>query len=171
MKYFESSTTSKAVENEALFLKQCCHINLPLIYGMNNTQRQFYIVTQFYRSEDFKPVTLRSIVRKDGGDISVHRQQMRSRAHDKPAVNIKIASKMASNSTKKLNGKDRNLTNRDKYNKKKPHFRTGMPLYGTMWSHCQRNLVTMFTLLLSFRLPIKNDVQLRLTLLFPLKSP
>ena len=58
VKYFESNTTSKAVENEALFLKQCCHINLPLIYGMNNTERPFYIVTQFYGSEDFKPVTL-----------------------------------------------------------------------------------------------------------------
>ena len=49
VKYFESCTSStcKAVENEALFLKQCCHINLPLIYGMNNTRRPFYIVTQF----------------------------------------------------------------------------------------------------------------------------
>ena len=71
VKYFESSTTSKAVENEALFSKQCCHINLPFIYGMNNTQRPFYIVTQFYGSGDFKPVTLRGIVRKDGEDISV----------------------------------------------------------------------------------------------------
>ena len=43
-----------------------------------------------------------------------HRQQMRSRAHDTPAVNMKIAHKMASNFTKKLYGKDRNLANRDK---------------------------------------------------------
>ena len=71
VKYFESCTTSKAVENEALFLKQCCHINLPLIYGMNNTQRPFSIVTQFYGSEDFTPVTLRGVVQKESGDITV----------------------------------------------------------------------------------------------------
>ena len=67
VKYFESCTTSKAVENEALFLKRCCHINLPLIYGMNNSQRPFYIVTQFYGSEDLKPVTLRGVVQKERG--------------------------------------------------------------------------------------------------------
>ena len=38
---------------------------------MNNTQRPFYIVTQFYRSKDFKPVTLRGVVQKERGDISV----------------------------------------------------------------------------------------------------
>lgn len=66
-----TTCTSKAVENEALFLKQCRHINLPLIYGMNNTQRHYHIVTQFYGSEEFKPVTLRGIVREDGEDTSV----------------------------------------------------------------------------------------------------
>ena len=48
-----------------MFLKQCCHINQPLTYGMNNTQRPFYIVTQFYGSEDFKPVTLRGVAQKE----------------------------------------------------------------------------------------------------------
>lgn len=71
VKYFESCTTSKAVEREALFLKQCCHINLPLIYGMNNTQRPFYIVTQFYGREDLKPVTLRGVIQRESADISV----------------------------------------------------------------------------------------------------
>lgn len=71
VKYFESCTSSKAVENEALFLKQCCHINLPLIYGMNNTRRPFYIVTQFYGSEDFKPVALRGVLQKERWVITV----------------------------------------------------------------------------------------------------
>ena len=34
-------------------MKQCCHINLPLLYGMNNAQRPFYIDTSFM--EDLKP--------------------------------------------------------------------------------------------------------------------
>lgn len=56
------SVTAKIVE-EALYLKHCCHINLPLIYGMN-TQKPFFIVTQFYGSESLKPVTLGGLVRE-----------------------------------------------------------------------------------------------------------
>jgi serine/threonine protein kinase len=48
VKYFESCTTASMVEKEASLLQQCCHINLPIIYGMNNTQTPFFIVTQFY---------------------------------------------------------------------------------------------------------------------------
>ena len=64
---------------------------------------------------------------------------MQSHAHNNPVVNLKIAYKMASNCTKELYGKDRNLTNRDKY---KLICRTGMPLYETivivrkMWLQC-----------------------------------
>jgi hypothetical protein len=48
VKYFEPSTTSSMVEKEASHLQQCCHINLPILYGMNNTQMPFFIATQFY---------------------------------------------------------------------------------------------------------------------------
>lgn len=65
VKYFDSSVTARLVEKEALYLRQCCHINLPLVYGMNNTQKPFFIVTQFYGSESLKPVTLHSIVREE----------------------------------------------------------------------------------------------------------
>ena len=64
VKYFDMSVTAKLVEKEALYLKHCCHINLPLIYGMNNTQKPFFIVTQFYGSESLKPVTLGGLVRE-----------------------------------------------------------------------------------------------------------
>ena len=46
-------------------MKQCCHINLPLLYGMNNAQRPFYIDTSFM--EDLKPVTLKGVVQKERG--------------------------------------------------------------------------------------------------------
>ena len=65
VKYFDSSSTPKLVEREASFLAQCCHINLPLIYGMNNTHAPFFIVTQFYGSESFKPVTLRGVIKEE----------------------------------------------------------------------------------------------------------
>ena len=74
VKYFESYTTSKAVENEALFLKRC----QPLIYGMSNSQRPFYIVTQFYGSEDLKPVTLEVWSKKRGGHNSIRVRKLAS---------------------------------------------------------------------------------------------
>jgi hypothetical protein len=52
VKYFGSSTTASMVEKEALFLKKCCHINLPIVYGMNNAQSPFFFVTQFYGCKD-----------------------------------------------------------------------------------------------------------------------
>ena len=70
VKYFDSSSTPKLVEREASFLAQCCHINLPLIYGMNNTHAPFFIVTQFYGSESFKPVTLRGVI-KEEAEVSI----------------------------------------------------------------------------------------------------
>lgn len=70
VKYFDSSSTPKLVEREASFLAQCCHINLPLIYGMNKTHAPFFIVTQFYGSESFKPVTLRGVI-KEEAEVSI----------------------------------------------------------------------------------------------------
>ena len=65
VKYFESLTKAWMVEQEATYLSQCCHLNLPMIYGMNNTQQPYFIVTQFYGSDSFKAVTLHSIVNED----------------------------------------------------------------------------------------------------------
>lgn len=65
VKYFDSSFTAKLVEKEALFLTHCCHINLPLIFGMNNTQKPFFIVTQFYGSEGLKTATLKNVLRDE----------------------------------------------------------------------------------------------------------
>ena len=78
VKYFESPTKAWMVEQEATYLSQCCHLNLPMIYGMNNTQQPYFIVTQFYGSDSFKAVTLHSIVNEDttlkisGSEHSLH---------------------------------------------------------------------------------------------------
>ena len=50
VKYFDTSVKAQLVEREAIRLTHCCHINLPLIYGMNNILKPFFIVTQFYGS-------------------------------------------------------------------------------------------------------------------------
>ena len=34
VKYFDISTSPRMVEKEAFQIQQCCHINLPIIYGM-----------------------------------------------------------------------------------------------------------------------------------------
>ena len=52
------------------------------------------------------------------GVFKLFHRQMRSRAHDKPAFNINIAHKMASNFKKEWNGEGRNLANRDKCNER-----------------------------------------------------
>lgn len=52
VKYFEPSTTPSMVTKEAYHLQQCCHINVPLLFGMNNSHSPYFIVTQFYASED-----------------------------------------------------------------------------------------------------------------------
>ena len=59
VKYFELSTTSDMVETT--HLQQCCHINLPIIYGINNTQMPFFIVTQFYGCPESGSLTLHDI--------------------------------------------------------------------------------------------------------------
>ena len=51
VKYFDMSVRAHLVEREAFLLTHCCHINLLLIYGMNNILKRFFIVTQFYGSE------------------------------------------------------------------------------------------------------------------------
>ena len=65
VKYFKASTAAKVVEREALYLSKCCHINLPLIYGMNITERPYFIVTQYCRNERFEAVTLQKVISKD----------------------------------------------------------------------------------------------------------
>ena len=59
------SVRAQLVEREAFLLSQHCHIYLPVIYGMNNIVKAFYIVTQFYGSEILKPVTLKGLVREE----------------------------------------------------------------------------------------------------------
>ena len=65
VKYFEISVAAKLIEKEASYLQQCCHINLPLIYGMNNNSKPFFTVTQFYGDTSFKPVTLKSAMKQE----------------------------------------------------------------------------------------------------------
>ena len=65
VKYFDMSVRAQLVEREAFLLSQHCHIYLPVIYGMNNIVKAFYIVTQFYGSEILKPVTLKGLVREE----------------------------------------------------------------------------------------------------------
>ena len=49
-KYFESSSTSEMLKREAGYLTKCSHLNLPLIYSMNNDVRPYFI-TQFYGND------------------------------------------------------------------------------------------------------------------------
>ena len=65
VKYFDMSVRAQLVEREAFLLSHHCHIYLPLIYGMNNIVKAFFIVTQFYGSESLKPVTLKGLVREE----------------------------------------------------------------------------------------------------------
>ena len=70
VKYFDQSTTSSMVEKEAKFLQECRHINLPIIFGMNNSKTPYFIATQFYGNENDMPaVTLHDIV--TGGKSTV----------------------------------------------------------------------------------------------------
>ena len=34
VKYFNLSSTTKVVEREAMYLTRCCHISLPILYGI-----------------------------------------------------------------------------------------------------------------------------------------
>ena len=65
VRYFDMSVRAQLVEREAFLLSHRCHINLPLIYGMNDIVKHFFIVTQFYGSESLKPVTLKGLVREE----------------------------------------------------------------------------------------------------------
>ena len=44
VKYFDMSVRVQLVEREAFLLSHRCHINLPLIYGMNDILKPFFIV-------------------------------------------------------------------------------------------------------------------------------
>lgn len=46
VKYFDLSSTAKVVEREAMYLRRCCHINLPILYGINVKEKPFFIVSR-----------------------------------------------------------------------------------------------------------------------------
>lgn len=64
VKYFESSSTSEMVKREAVYLAKCSHLNLPMIYGMNNDVRPYFIVTQFYGNDSLQAETLHGLLDK-----------------------------------------------------------------------------------------------------------
>lgn len=47
VKYFEPSVTAKMVEREALILKECCHFNLPHLFGVSREQKPFMMIMQY----------------------------------------------------------------------------------------------------------------------------
>ena len=61
VKYFDATTTAKVVEREALYLSECYHINLPLIFGRNVTKKPYFIVTQFYGNKSLQVTTLNKV--------------------------------------------------------------------------------------------------------------
>ena len=67
VKYFDLSSTAKVVEREAMHLRKCCHINLPMLYGINVKEKPFFIVSQYYGNESFKAFTLQDIICEDAG--------------------------------------------------------------------------------------------------------
>lgn len=67
VKYFDVSSTAKVVEREAMYLRRCCHINLPILYGINVKEKPFFIVSQYHGNESFKAFTLQNIIREDAG--------------------------------------------------------------------------------------------------------
>lgn len=64
VKYLGSSSV-KEVQREASFLDKCCHINLPIIFGVNTMQKPYFIVAEFYGNGSFKALTLRELLHKD----------------------------------------------------------------------------------------------------------
>ena len=64
VKYFDSSSSIKMIEREAMYLRQCCHLNLPLLYGMNTSIQPYFIVTQFYGISSSEAVTLNYIIKE-----------------------------------------------------------------------------------------------------------
>ena len=67
VKYFDLSSTAKVVEREAMYLRRCCHINLPISYGINVKEKPFFIVSQYHGNESFKAFTLQNIIHEDAG--------------------------------------------------------------------------------------------------------
>ena len=67
VKYFDSSSRSRDVEREALYLSQCCHLNLPLMYGANCVKQPYFIVFQFYGNENHSAATLHGILNQNTG--------------------------------------------------------------------------------------------------------
>lgn len=71
VKYFKEGSTPAGVEKEAQFLRQCCHLNLPIIYGMNISSPPYFVVTQFYGSNDNTPSTLQYLLDNDVNEFDV----------------------------------------------------------------------------------------------------
>ena len=60
------SSTAKVVEREAMYLRRCCHINLPILYGINLKEKPLF-VSQYHGNEGFKAFTLQNIICEDTG--------------------------------------------------------------------------------------------------------
>lgn len=64
VKCFDSSSSVKMIEREAMYLRQCCHLNLPLLYGMNTSVQPYFIVTQFYGISSLEAITLNNVIKE-----------------------------------------------------------------------------------------------------------
>ena len=53
------------IEKEASFLSRCCHLNLPLLHGINVEVKPFFIATQYYGNDKFEGTTLYNLLKKD----------------------------------------------------------------------------------------------------------
>ena len=60
------SSTAKVVEREVMYLRRCCHINLPILYGINVKEKPLF-VSQSHGNESFKAFTLQNIICEDAG--------------------------------------------------------------------------------------------------------
>lgn len=64
VKYFDSTSSKEMIEKEAFYLFQCCHLNLPLLYGMNTENKPYFVVTQFYGIDSLEAITLYKILQE-----------------------------------------------------------------------------------------------------------
>lgn len=61
--YLSAITDAKEVGKDARFFSRSRHINLPVIFGMNNKRTPYFMATEVYDSEGFHSVTLRNILK------------------------------------------------------------------------------------------------------------
>jgi len=50
------------VQREAFFLKQCWHINLPILFGVNTSIKPYFMVTEFYGNGLLAPSTFKDVL-------------------------------------------------------------------------------------------------------------